>query len=179
MRKISPAAAFSSPMLGLHGGLCDGAKLLEPKEPHYGLGEGPYKNDNLPFAKNPYTWSEVRFQRFIEEYKMLTAICAATDYGDKSSVKKHNKSVDRMYEIVEAIGYKKTEETPEQFARLLNISDNKTNLWASIHILERIPIDSETEEKALDIIRTAAQGDSADAMGYQFWLNDWNGKNKK
>ena len=113
----------------------------------------------------------------IEEYKMLTAICVATDYGDKSSVRKHNKSVDRMYEIAGAIGYEQTEETPEQFARLLDISDNKTNLWAAIHILERIPIDSATEEKALDIIRTAAQGDGAGAKGYQFWLNDWNKKN--
>jgi hypothetical protein len=115
----------------------------------------------------------------IEEYKMLTETCAATDYGDKSSVRTHNKSVDRMYEIVEAIGYEQTKETPEQFAGLLDISDNKTNLWAAIHILERLPTDSDTEDKALEIIRKAAQGDGADAMGYQLWLDDWNKKNKK
>lgn len=114
----------------------------------------------------------------IEEYKMLTATCAATDYGDKSSVRKHNKSVDRMYEIVEAIGYEQTNETPEQFAGLLDISDNKTNLWAAIHILERLPTDSDIEKRALEIIRTATKGESADAMGYQSWLEDWNKKIK-
>ena len=115
----------------------------------------------------------------IEEYKALTATCSATDYGDKTSVRRHNKSVNRMYEIVEAIGYEKTHETSEQFVELLDISDHKTNLWAAIHILERLPIDTQTERKGLEIIKTAAQGDSADAMGYQGWLNDWNEKNKK
>ncbi|MEZ4847295.1 MAG: hypothetical protein R3B93_01405 [Bacteroidia bacterium] len=115
----------------------------------------------------------------IEEYKTLTATCVATDYSNKTSVKRHNKSVNRMYEIVETIGLEQTAETIEHFARLLDISENKTNLWAAIHLLERLSVTSETEEKALNIIRVAAQGESADAMGYQFWLNDWNGKNNK
>ena len=83
-----------------------------------------------------------------------------------------------MYEIVEAIGYEQTNETPEQFAGLLDISDNKTNLWAAIHILERLPTDSDIEKRALEIIRTATKGESADAMGYQSWLEDWNKKIK-
>lgn len=114
----------------------------------------------------------------IEEYKLLAASCAATDYGDKSSVIKHNRSVARMYEIVEAIGKKNSEETREQFAELLTLSENKTNLWAAIHMLERLPTDAETEIKALEIIRSAAQGNAPDALEYQFWLTNWN-ENKK
>lgn len=116
--------------------------------------------------------------RLIEEYKSLTATCAATDYGNKASVEKHNKSVHRMYKIVEAIRYEQTDETPKQFAGLLDIPGNKTNLWAAIHLLELLPTSPDTEEKALAIINDAANGDSADAMGYQYWLNSWTEKNK-
>lgn len=115
----------------------------------------------------------------IEEYKALTENCAATDYGDKASVKKHNKSVNRMYEIVEAIKYEQSEKAIQQFTELLYIEDNNTNLWASIHSLERLPIDAATIEMALDIIRAVAQNDSAEAIGYQSWLDNWNQKNKK
>ncbi len=114
----------------------------------------------------------------IEEYKALTENCAVTDYGDKASVKKHNKSVNRMYEIVEAIKNEQSEKAIKQFTELLYIEDNNTNLWASIHSLERLPIDAATIEMALDIIRAAAQNDSADAIGYQSWLDNWNQKNK-
>ena len=40
----------------------------------------------------------------IDEYLQMTKICSATDYSDKSSVRKHNKSVNKMYEIAEKIG---------------------------------------------------------------------------
>lgn len=32
-------------------------------------------------------------------------------------------------------------------------------------------------KKALDLIKSVAKGESADPMGYQYWLNDWNEKN--
>jgi len=113
-------------------------------------------------------------KKLIEEYKNLAKQCANTDYGDKSSVKLHNQSVDRMYEIVEAIGYELTEETPEQFCGLLDITENKTNLWAATHILDRLPIDKSIETKALSIIRQAAESDDINGMGFKIWLEDWN-----
>jgi hypothetical protein len=112
----------------------------------------------------------------IQEYLELTKVCASTDYADKKSVKIHNKSVDRMYEIAEKIGYEKTTETIVDFAKLLDVTDNKTNVWTAIHILERVPAEKTIEEKALKIIKQQAEGDSADAMGYKIWVDNYKKK---
>lgn len=112
----------------------------------------------------------------IQEYLELTKVCAMTDYAEKKSIKQHNKSVDRMYEIAEKIGYEQTTETIEDFAKLLDISSNRTNVWAAVHILERIPAEKAVEEKALNIIKQVAAGDSAESLGFKIWLRDYKKK---
>ena len=112
----------------------------------------------------------------IQEYLELTKVCAATDYADKKSVKIRNKSITRMYEIAEKIGYEQTTENIDDFAKLLDITDNLTNVWTAIHILERVPADKTIEEKALKIIKQQADGDSADAMWYKIWLDNYKKK---
>lgn len=112
----------------------------------------------------------------IQEYLELTKVCASSDYADKKSVRLHNKSVDRMYEIAEKIGYEQTTETIDDFAKLLEINENKTNVWAAVHILERIPAVKKIEEKALKIIKNQADGDSAEAMGFKIWLDNYQKK---
>ena len=112
----------------------------------------------------------------IQEYLELTKTCALTDYGDKNSVRLHNKSVNRMYEIAEKIGNEQTIETIDDFAKLLDIADNKTNVWTAVHILERMSVDKKIEEKALQIIKRQADGESADAMGFKIWLDNYKRK---
>lgn len=112
----------------------------------------------------------------IQEYLELTKACASTDYADKKSVKTHNKSVGRMYEIAEKIRYEKTDETIDGFVKLLDVTDNKTNIWTAVHILERIPVDKKIEEKALKIIKQQADGNSAEAMGFKIWLDNYKKK---
>lgn len=112
----------------------------------------------------------------IQEYIDLTKICASTDYADKKSVRLHNKSVDKMYEIAEKIGYEQTTETIDDFSKLLDVTDNKTNVWAAVHILERIPTDKTIEEKALKIIKQQSDGDTAEAMGFKIWLDNYKRK---
>jgi len=112
----------------------------------------------------------------IEEYIELTKACSQTDYSDKKSVRNHNKSVNRMYEIVESIGREDTSASINDFNRLLDISENGTNVWAAVHMLERLRVDSKTESKALQIIKQIAKGDSAEAMGFQSWLDDYKNK---
>ena len=109
----------------------------------------------------------------IEEYKELTKNCASTVYGDKKSVRLHNKSVKGMYEIVEKIGNEQTTETIKDFIKLLDIADNSTNIWAATHLLERIPVDKKTEEKALSLIQKVASGESAESMGFKLWLEEY------
>ena len=109
----------------------------------------------------------------ILEYLELAKVCSLTDYADKKSVKQHNQSVDRMYEIAEKIGYEQTSETVEDFAKLLDVPTDKTNIWAAVHILERIPVDKAIEEKALNIIKQVADGDSVDSVGFKIWLDNY------
>ena len=78
-----------------------------------------------------------------------------------------------MYEIAEAIGCEQTTETVEDFIQLLSISDNNTNVWAAVHILERIPSNKKTEEKAIYIIKKLADRDSAEALGFKLWLANY------
>jgi len=112
----------------------------------------------------------------IEEYILLTKTCAKTDYSDSKSVKANNKSVNRMYEIAEKIGYEQTNDSINDFIKLLDIYENKTNIWAATHLLERIPIDERIEKKALEIIENAAKGATSEAMGFRMWLNEYNKK---
>ena len=112
----------------------------------------------------------------IREYLELTKVCALTDYADRKSVKIHNKSIDRMFKIAEKIGSEKTTETMDDFAKLLDMTENKTNVWTAIHVLERVPVNETTKEKALKIIEQQADGDSADAMGFKIWLDNYRKK---
>lgn len=109
----------------------------------------------------------------IQEYLELTKVCASTDYAGKESVKRHNKSVDRMYEIAEKIGSGHTEERIQDFTKLLDVADNKTNVWAAVHILERIPVDTSIEERALEIIKQQANGGPPEGMGFRIWLDNY------
>lgn len=109
----------------------------------------------------------------IQEYLELSKICASTDYSDKKSVSLHNKTTDRMYEIVKTIGFEQTQEIITDFSKLLDIKDSKINILAAIHLLEHIPSDKKTEEKALKIIKNHSIGDTAEALGFRMWLDNY------
>lgn len=110
----------------------------------------------------------------IDEYLALTAICAETNYDDITSVKRHNNSVKRMYEIVMAVGSGQADVSIEQFSALLDIAENKTNIWVAAQLLEKVKTDQVIEAKALSIIHQVAKGDGAEALGFTLWLKKWN-----
>jgi hypothetical protein len=62
--------------------------------------------------------------------------------------------------------------------RIKGITRTLIHLGGCSHMIERIPIDKETENKAVDLIKEIAKGDSAEAMGFRYWLDDYK-KNKK
>ena len=109
----------------------------------------------------------------IQEYVELTKVCFSTDYADKKSVRNHNRSVKRMYEIVEKIGFEQSTIAINDFIKLLDIDNNKTNIWAAVHILERIPVDKTVEQKALSIITQVIDGNSVDSIGFKVWLDNY------
>ncbi|MBL7807733.1 MAG: hypothetical protein JNN28_07965 [Saprospiraceae bacterium] len=109
----------------------------------------------------------------IQEYIACAKACALTDYADKKSVRLHNESVKRMYKIAEKIVSEQLPESIEAFVQLLYINDCNTNIWAAVHMLELIPVDKSTEEKALQIIKKQAAADGPDALGFKLWLDNY------
>ena len=114
----------------------------------------------------------------IEKYKHLTEVCARTNYAEKNSVKKHNQSVKMMYEIVNSLLEKYGENGVVEFEKLLLVKENKTNVWASVHLLEKLNPEKEAEKEALKIIREISKGKDTDALGFQYWLKNWEAKQK-
>lgn len=109
----------------------------------------------------------------IEEYRDLAAVCAETNFGNKLSIKRYCRAVERMNLIAEEIGYEGTGETKDDFIKLLEVEENKVKVLAAIHLLERIPIEKETEKEALKVIKKASQANKAEAIRYQVWLEEW------
>lgn len=112
----------------------------------------------------------------IERYKNLAAICADMDYADKKSVKAKNKAVDEMYEIVSSLTKDFGENGIREFEKLLNINENKTNVWASVHLLEKLTPSDDTKSQSLKIIYDISLGNSVEALGFRYWLKDWESK---
>lgn len=114
----------------------------------------------------------------IERYKQLAEICMNTDYADKKSVRKHNQSVNKMDEIVNNMLENFGENGLIEFEKLLLVEENKTNIWASVHLLQKLNPHKTAEAEALKILRKISQGDDAEALGFQFWLKDWESKQR-
>ena len=103
----------------------------------------------------------------------MTKICAETDYADKKSVRKNNSTVNEMYKILESISKSENQADIQKFAELLNVEENRTNLWVATQMLEKLSVDKKTEQKALKIIKNVANGNGTEAMGFQIWLSEY------
>ena len=110
----------------------------------------------------------------IDEYKQMASICHNFDYADKKAVKRNNKAVSRMYEIVHNIRKEFGDNGVTEFAKLIDIKQDRVDLWASIQMLEKMAIDKDTEKKALVIIKEEAK----DSLGHQYWLKSYQDKKK-
>lgn len=108
----------------------------------------------------------------IDEYKQMASICHNVDYADKKSVKLNNKSVTRMYQIVDKIKAEFGEIGVTEFAKLIDIKQDRVDLWASIQMLEKMKVEKDAEKKALSIIKVEAK----DSLGHQYWLKSFQDK---
>src|SRR5687767_14058551 len=109
----------------------------------------------------------------IEKYKKQVSICSRIDYSDMRTVKANNRAVKEMYSIIELLKTNFSSQQIRQFAELLDTSENNTNLWVAPQLLEHVSLDTDIENKALQIITTASKGDSAEALGFKIWLQNW------
>jgi hypothetical protein len=110
----------------------------------------------------------------IDEYKQMTSICHNIDYADKKSVKLNNKSVTRMYQIVDKIKTEFGDNGIIEFAKLIDIKKDRTDIWASVQMLEKMTVDKATEAKALTIIKQEAK----QSLGMEYWLKSYQDKKK-
>jgi len=108
-----------------------------------------------------------------ERYLELTKTCAETDFADKKSVRKNNSAVNEMYTIIDLISESENQVEIQNFAELLNVKENRTNLWAAAQMLEKLNVDQKIEQKALNIIKNVANGNGTEAMGFQSWLSEY------
>jgi hypothetical protein len=120
---------------------------------------------------------EMNIENLKEKYLKLTKVCAETDYTDKKSVRKNNSSVSEMYKIIELISKNENGIEIQNFAELLTVEENRTNLWVATHMLEKLNVDKKTERQALKIIKKVAKGNGTDAIGYKSWLSEYKLKN--
>lgn len=84
-----------------------------------------------------------------------------------------------MYEIVQEIRDDHGQDGISKLKPLLDIDEYQTNLWIAAQLLEKVDLDEETEKKALSIIKRIASSSEPAAIGFQFWLQDWNEKREK
>lgn len=108
----------------------------------------------------------------IDEYKQMAAICHNIDYADKKSVQRNNKAVKRMYQIVDKINYEFNDDGVTAFSKLINIRQDRVDLWAAIQMIEKLKVDKTIETKALAIIKEEAK----DSLGHQYWLKSYHDK---
>ncbi len=114
----------------------------------------------------------MNLQELIKEYKEQVVICSNIDYSNKDSVKSNNKGVDRMYQIVDTIHSQFGVEGLHEFAHLLDLVENETNVWVAVHIVEKMNPDSKRKEEALSIIRKVADRNTAQGLGFRHWLKN-------
>jgi hypothetical protein len=111
-----------------------------------------------------------KVNKLITDYKKLSKIHSEIDYADKNSVRKGNKTVDKMISIAEKIN--KNPSGIFEFRKLLNDTDDHISLWASHHILEYMDYSNQDESTALKHIKRAAKNE----YGEKIWLEEWKGK---
>ena len=111
---------------------------------------------------------------FHELYTSFVKTHSEVDYSNKNSVKKGNKAVTKMLTLIATSKKSDPVKTQTYLEELLN--HKECEVWSATHLLENFP-NSGKQKEALTIIETIASGDSAEAMGFQFWLKDWKSKN--
>ena len=110
---------------------------------------------------------------FIFEYVTSVLKMEATDYGDKKSVRQHNRLANRIRAIAYEID-RMDSTTKMEFYKLLSHENESVRLWVAHHILEVMNYDNMCREKALKFISHIADTDDGiSGLGNKMWLKGW------
>ncbi len=116
-------------------------------------------------------------KQLLEKYRQNTRIHYAMVFGDKASVSKGNRAASQMLRITQQID-KEFSGGAETFTGLLEERDDKIDCWAAFHLIERMNVSQQQQQKALAVIERYAQSDDIDAAGIKLWLKEWNKKQR-
>jgi len=117
----------------------------------------------------------MNLNELLDDYKKMAEICYKIDNSDKNSVKNNNRAVSRMYQIVNTIKINFGEAGVCEFAGLMDIKDSRTDIWVAVQMLEKMQVDTATEQKALIIIKQEAR----QSLGMDYWLKTYKEQNRK
>ena len=110
---------------------------------------------------------------FIFEYVTSVLKMEATDYGDKKSVRQHNRLATKIRAIACKIDSMDST-TKMEFSELLSHENESVRCWVAHHILEEMNYDNMCRGKALKIISCVAdKNDRIDSLGNKMWLEKW------
>ena len=110
---------------------------------------------------------ENKIDNLLSEYVLCAEICNRTDYSNKAEVTKHNKSIERMYQIVSEVKLM-DEENVNHLIELLN--DPITSKWLAHQLIEKEMIANKLKTKCINIIKELAKEDSVNGLGEKMWL---------
>jgi hypothetical protein len=110
-----------------------------------------------------------KVENLISEYVSCCEICEQTDYQNQPSVKKHNQSVNRMYEIIKAISLL-GDNAISKLTELLN--HPVASKWLAHHLIEQLNITNELKQRCINTIRQLAKDNSPEGLGEKMWLEE-------
>ncbi len=116
-------------------------------------------------------------EHLIEEYKTLPPLCDNIDFANPDAIRKNNDAIKRMVKIVKAVKREFGPKGISHLKKLLDIQDHKTNLWIATHLLENVELDPETENKAVNIVKTVSATDPILKSSYEHWIQNWKFRN--
>jgi hypothetical protein len=115
------------------------------------------------------TSSEI--SKLLQEYQELSSAVAAVDYGNPASVRRSNRSADRLRAIARRANFLGPGAIAE-FGSLLKVPLNDTNLWAAFHLIEVIDTPPELRRQALEVLKKRlADIDDLTSTGIRMQLN--------
>jgi predicted urease superfamily metal-dependent hydrolase len=117
------------------------------------------------------------FEELMDEYLNGINIISQIDYGNRSSVKKCNRVVDKMINISKCINEDYLSRIYE-FAELLTRHDLRIDVWVAHHILENMDYPSDLDNKAVEVIIKYSKEDSVEGLGERIGLEQWYKRNR-
>lgn len=111
-------------------------------------------------------------ESLIDKYISKYRITLTVDYGDRNSVRRHNRAMDACRKIASTIQQQQPE-LKEDFFALLESDIPLLPILVAHHMIEVMEYEDVQKSKALNIIYTRSKEDSVEGLGNRMWLKNY------